>query len=141
MAAKIYKGKNVRLSVNGKTIFHSTACTLGLTTTLEELATKDTNGTISTPGSYAWTVGLNTLVADKDSTNVNQTDFMSVLDLQLAGAEVDISFATDVAGDFFLSGKAYIESCNISAEVGNTTTGDFSFKGNGNLTKAVVVVE
>lgn len=138
MAAKIYKGKNVRLSIGGKTVFHSTSCTLGLTTTLEEIATKDTNGTISTPGSYAWTLGLNSLVADKDVSNTEQTDFMSVLDLQLAGTEVDIEFTTDVEGDFLLSGKAYIESCNITAEVGNSVSGDFSFKGNGNLTKSVV---
>jgi hypothetical protein len=138
MASKIYKGKNVRLSFNGKTLFHTTSCTLGITTTLEELATKDTNGTISTPGSYAWTLGTNSLVADKDSANTAQTDFMGVLGLQLAGAELDVEFTTNSAGDFILSGKAYIESCNITAEVGNTVTGDFSLKGNGNLTKSTV---
>jgi hypothetical protein len=139
MSEKIYRGKNVRIAVNGKAIFHATSCSLGLTTTLEEIATKDTNGTISTPGSYAWTLGTSSLVADKDTANVAQTDFMGVLGLQLAGTEVDIEFTSNEIGDFILSGKAFIESCNITSEIGNTVTGDFSFKGNGDLQLAVIV--
>lgn len=136
-AGQIYKGKNVRFSFEGKTLFHATTCSVSVSTTLESIATKDTNGTISIPGNYEWTLSTSALVADKP-TSSTQTDFMDLLELQLAGTEIDVEFTTGTTGDFILSGKAYIESSSINAETGNSVSGDFSFKGNGDLTKSVV---
>lgn len=136
-AGQIYKGKNVRFSFDGKTLFHATSCAVSTTTTLEGIATKDTDGTVSTPSNYEWSITTNALVADKALAS-SQTDFMELLDLQLAGQAIQVEMTTGVAGDFLLSGEVYIESSNITAEVGNSVSGDFSFKGNGNLTKSVV---
>lgn len=137
-AGQIYKGKNVRFRFNGKTLYHATSCGLSITTTLEGIATKDTDGTVSTPSNYEWSITTNALVADKPAASTTQVDFMDIISLQLAGTEIDIEFTTEVTGDFVLSGKVYVENGNITAEVGNSVSGDFSFKGNGNLTKALV---
>ena len=137
-AGQIYKGKNVRLSYNGKTLYHATSCKLSISTKLEELATKDTNGTVSTPSNYAWNISAEALVANKPAAST-QSDFMDIVSLQLAGTEIDVTFTDGATGNFILSGKVYVESSDITAEVGNSVTGSFSFKGNGNLTKALAV--
>lgn len=136
-AGQIYKGKNLRFSFEDKTLFHATTCSLSVSTTLESIATKDTSGTLSVPGNYEWSLSTSALVADKP-TSSTQTDFMDLLALQLAGTEIDVEFTTGESGDFVLSGKVYIESSSITAETGNSVSGDFSFKGNGDLTKSIV---
>jgi hypothetical protein len=135
---QIYKGKNVRFSFNGNTLYHATSCKLSVSTALEEIATKDTDGTVSTPSNYAWSISTEALVADKPASS-SQSDFMDIISLQLAGTEIDIEFTTGTAGDFILSGKVYTESSDITAEVGNSVTGSFSFKGNGNLSKTIAI--
>lgn len=137
-AGQIYKGKNVRFSFNGKTLYHATSCSMSISTTLESIATKDTNGTVSVPSNYEWSITTNALVADKPASPVTHSDFMDIVSLQLAGTEIDVEFTTGETGDFLLSGKVYVESSSINAEVGSSVNGDFSFKGNGDLTKSVV---
>lgn len=135
---KHYKGKNVRFSFDGKTLFHATSCSVSVSTNIDSIATKDTNGSMNTPGNYEWSLTTSALVADKPA-GTTQTDFMELLTLQLAGTEIEVEFTTGTEGDFILSGKVYIESTSISAETEGSVSGDFSFKGNGDLTKAVVV--
>lgn len=137
-AGQIYKGKNVRFSFDGKVLYHATSCSLSISTTLESIATKDTNGTVSVPSNYEWTISTSALVADKQTASTTHTDFMDILALQLNAVEIDVEFTTGEAGDFLLSGKVYVESCNITAEMGTSVNGDFSFKGNGDLTKGTV---
>jgi|SRR5690554_744969 len=136
-AGQIYKGKNLRFSFEDKTLFHATTCSLSVSTTLESIATKDTSGTLSVPGNYEWSLSTSALVADKP-TSSTQADFMDLLALQLAGTEIDVEFTPGESRDFVLSGKVYIESSSITAETGNSVSGDFSFKGNGDLTKSIV---
>lgn len=137
-AGQIYKGKNMRLSYNGKTLYHATSCKWSISTKLEEIATKDTNGTVSTPSNYAWNASAEALVANKPAAST-QLDFMDIVSLQLAGTEIDVTFSDGATGNFILSGKVYVESSDITAEVGNSVTGSFSFKGNGNLTKTLAL--
>jgi hypothetical protein len=137
-AGQIYKGKNVRFSFNGKSLYHATSCKLSISTKLEEIATKDTDGTVSTPSNYAWSISTEALVADKPIAST-QSDFMDIVDLQLAGTEIDIEFTDSATGSFILAGKVFVESSDINAEVGNSLTGSFSFKGNGNLVKTLAV--
>lgn len=138
-AGQIYKGKNVRFKFADKTLYHATSCTLAISSTLEEIATKDTNGTVSTPGNYSWTISTNALVADKPALSATQSDFMDIVALQLAGTLIEVEFTDGATGSFVLSGSVYVESANITAEVGQSVTGDFSFKGTGDLVKSVVV--
>lgn len=137
MASTIYKGKNLRFSFDGKTLYHATSCKLSLSTKLEAIATKDTNGTVSTPSNYEWSLNTDALVANKPVGSTTQSDFMDIVGLQLAGTEIQVEFSTGVVGDFVLSGSVYIESCDITAETGNSVTGSFAFKGNGDLIKTI----
>lgn len=137
-AGQIYNGTNVRLSYEGKTLYHTTSCKLQISSTLEEIATKDTAGKVSTPGNYAWTISAEALVADKPTGSTTQLGAMDIVDLQLAKTELDIEFTSDVAGDWKYSGKVYVESADIDATVDQSMTGSFAFKGNGDLTKTTV---
>lgn len=138
MASTIYQGKNLRFKFDGKTLFHATSCSLDISTSLEEIATKDTDGSVSTPGNYAWSLSTDALVANLPAGNTTGVAFATLLDTQLAGTEIDVDFTTDETGDFVYSGKVYIENTSIQAEVGSSAKGSFSFKGNGNLTKTIV---
>lgn len=137
MASTIYKGKNLRFSFDGKTLYHATSCKLSLSTKLEAIATKDTDGTVSTPSNYEWSLSADALVANE--TGATQHDFMDIVDLQLAGALIAVEFTTGEVGDFILAGSVYVESSDITAEVGNSVTGSFSFKGSGDLVKTIGV--
>lgn len=136
-AGQIYKGKNVRFSFEGKTLFHATSCKLSISTNLEDIATKDTDGTVSVPSNYSWNISTDSLVADKP-TSSTQSDFMDIVDYQLAGTEIDIEFTDGETGSFKYAGKVYVESSDLTADVGSSMTGSASFKGNGNLTKSIV---
>lgn len=136
-AGQIYKGKNVRFKFNDKTLFHATSCKLSISTTIEDIATKDTDGSLGIPGNYSWTISTDSLVADKPTAST-QADFMDIVDFQLAGTEIDIEFTDDATGSFMYAGKVYVESSDLTADVGSSMTGSASFKGNGNLTKSIV---
>jgi len=137
-AGQIYNGTNVRLSYEGKTLYHTTACKLQISTKLEEIATKDTAGSVVTPGNYAWSVTAEALVADKPSGSTTQVGAMDIVDFQLAKTELDIEFTSGVTGDWKYAGSVFVESADIDATVDQSMTGSFSFKGNGDLTKTTV---
>lgn len=132
-----YKGKNLRIKVDGNTIFHSMECSFNSSIALEEIATKDTDGSLVVSGNYTWGVATNMLVADKAGAS-SQEDFASMLNKHKAGTEVDIEFTTGVAGDLIITGVAYIESVNFTAPTSGFATGDASFKGSGDYTVGVV---
>ena len=134
-AGQIYNGTNVRLSYDNKVLFHTTSCKLQISTKLEEIATKDTAGSVVTPGNYAWTVSAESLVADKPAGSTTQVGAMDIVDLQLAKTPIDIQFTSSETGDWVYYGQVYVESADISAQVDQSMTGSFSFKGNGDLTK------
>jgi hypothetical protein len=137
-AGQIYNGSNVRLSYNGKTLYHTTACKLQLSTKLEEIATKDTNGSVVTPGNYSWNVSAEALVADIPSGSTSQVGAMGIVDHLLNGTELDIEFTSGEVGDWKYSGSVFVESADIDATVDQSMTGSFSFKGNGDLTKTIL---
>ena len=136
-AGQAYKGKNLRISVDGSTIFHATECSFTSSMQLEEIATKDTNGNIVVDGNYSWGVSTNMLVADKAVAST-QDDFVGLLNKFKAGATVAIEFTTGETGDLIISGDAKIESVNFSAPTSGFATGDASFKGTGDFEVATV---
>lgn len=137
-AGQIYKGKNVRISLEGKTLWHGTEASITISTNMEAIATKDTNGTVNSPSNYEWSASLSGLVADKAAENLTQHGFKDILAFQLANTELDFEFTTDDVGDFVLSGKVYINNAEMTAAVEGSMTGSFQFTGNGDLTLAVV---
>lgn len=135
----MFQGKKVRISLAGKVIYHATECTINIDSQTESIATKDTDGNISLPDGYSWTASTNALVAVVSSGSAaTHTGAIDVVALQLAQSEVDFEFTTGETGDFVFSGKAYVTSSSITATVGSTVKGSFTFTGNGNLTKSVV---
>ncbi|BFM41659.1 hypothetical protein CFS9_03000 [Flavobacterium sp. CFS9] len=139
MASEIYNGKLLRLKFNNKKFLHATSCKLDFNTKLEEIATKDTNGTISIPSNYTWTGSTESLLANKATGDTTHVTFDEILALQLAGTPIDIDFTTDVTGDFIYSGKVLIEGASITATVGESAKVSISFKGNGDLERDTVV--
>jgi len=137
MAGEPVKGKNLRLSFDGKTLYHATSCSMSISTNFATLASKDTEGEMSLPDNYTWNVSTSAIVANKP-VGSTQADFMDIVDLHLDQVEVDIEFTTAITGDKVIKGKAFVESSAINAEVGNYASGDFSFKGNGNLTREII---
>jgi hypothetical protein len=133
MADKIIKGKNVRLILDGKKIFHATECSIDMTFNLESIATKDTAGKISIPSDYEWTASLNALVAEKDPVSLTHHSFIDVVQKALAMEECTFQYTTDEEGEFLFTGKVFINQANITASTESSATGTFSFTGNGNL--------
>lgn len=136
-AGQIYKGHNVRISYNGKTLYHTTSCKWSSSRDFEEIATKDTEGKVSVPGNYGWEMNTDALVADKPELSTD-SDFMDILDLYIAGTEIDVSFSGSVVGEWVISGKAYVSNADVTADDGSVVKGTFAFKGNGDINKGVV---
>lgn len=134
MARKIYKGKNLRIFVDGKALLHSTECGFSTTTNFESIATKDTNGNVQTPGNYEWSVTANTLFVDKDVSDADKFDTLELLQKYLAQETVTIQFMTNIGQEVVLSGEAYMSGSNFSAPTEGSATGDFTFQGNGDFT-------
>lgn len=136
-AGQAYKGKNLRIRVDGDTIFHATECSFNSSIALEEIATKDTQGSLVVSGNYTWGLSTNMLAAQRAALST-QEDFVTLLNKHKAGTEIAVEFTTDVAGDVVISGAAFIESISISAPTAGFATAECSMKGSGDYTVAVV---
>jgi predicted secreted protein len=134
MPDKIYQGKNIRLTLAGKKVFHATDCGISATLNLEALASKDTDGDLQSPGSLSWSMSLSALVAEKDPVSLTHHSFKDVVRTFLNKVPVDIQYTTAETGDWVFSGSAYITQFDISAQTAGAATGSFSFTGNGDLT-------
>jgi hypothetical protein len=137
MAGNTYAGKNLRIRVGGKTIFHATECTFTTSRNMESIASKDTNGEQVTPGNYNWGVSTNFLVANIPTASTTQIGTKEILDTYQAGTEVEVQFSTEIVGDVIITGQSFIESINMSAPTNGVATGDASFKGNGDFETTV----
>lgn len=137
MAGNTYAGKNLRIRVDGKTIFHATECTFTTSRNMESIASKDTNGEQVTPGNYTWGVSTNFLVANIPTASTTQVGTKEVLDIYQNGSEVEVQFSTNIVGDVIITGQSFIEGMNMSAGTNGVATGDCSFKGNGDFVTTV----
>jgi len=139
MAGNTYAGKNLRIRVDGKTIFHATECSFTTSRNMDGIASKDTNGEQVSPGTLTWGVSTNYLVANKPDASTTQIGLKEILDTYVAGAQVQVQFTTSVAGDVIITGDTFIEGINLTAGVNGVATGDASFKGNGDFVTTLAV--
>lgn len=139
MASEIYKGKLLRFKFDDKKFLHATSCKLDFSTKLEEIATKDTDGTVSIPGNYTWSGSTEALLANLPVGDTTHVTFDDILGKKLSGAEIDVEFTTDVTGDIIYTGKAYIENASMTADTEGAAKVSVSFKGNGNVNRDTVV--
>lgn len=138
-AGQFYKGKNLRIRVEGSTVFHATTCNLTITKEIESLSTKDTNGKIVIPGDYEGSLSTDCLVADKETAAVDVVDWTDLMQFLLDGTKLTWDFSTGVVGDKIISGAMYINESNVTAENGTTSTGSFSFTTDGDITITTVM--
>jgi hypothetical protein len=139
MAGNTYAGKNLRIKVDGKTIFHATECSFTTSRNMESIASKDTNGEQVTPGNYTWGVSTNYLVANKPDASTTQIGMKEILDTYQAGTEVEVQFTTNIVGDVIVTGQTFIEGLNMTAGTNGVATGDASFKGTGDFITTLAV--
>lgn len=136
-AGQTYKGKNLRIFIDDETIFHSTECSFATSRNFDGVASKDTNGTIQSPGNYEWSISGNQLISDVAALST-QEDTASLLAKFQNADEVQVKFTTNIVGDIIISGSMFIQSFNMSAPTNGIATGDFSLVGNGDFIPSVV---
>lgn len=137
--ADIYNGKFLRFKFKNKKLIHATNCKLTVASKLEEIATKDTDGTVSIPSGYSFTGSTEALLSKLPTGDITHCTGDDLLQAQLAGEEIDVEFTTDVTGDFIYTGKAYINNYDLGAEVNSSVKVTIAFTGNGNLNRETVV--
>ena len=136
-AGDIIKGKDLRITLIDGTQYHATECSIQSTRNFDEVATKDTNGNITTPDTYSWSISASGLVANKPAASP-QKDIHDLWTQHLAANLVAVEFATETAGDIKLAGQAYVESVEMTAATEGRATYSATFKGDGDLTQSVV---
>ncbi|MDM1397114.1 hypothetical protein HX049_07990 [Myroides odoratimimus] len=134
---KIYQGRNVRLRLGGKTIFHATSAKISVNADLEEIATKDTKGKQNVFSGYSWSISAESLVADKPEQST-QLDADDMLEYLTNGQEIKVDFTTAEVGDFIWSGSALISQWDVDASVSGAVKGSFGFAGQGDLERGKV---
>lgn len=131
-----YEGTTMRLTLGTKQIFHEVDADLNFSIDFKEIASKDTNGKISTPGSYSWSISCNMSLLDNDGTT--KEDLFTLATKALAKGLHAITFSTNVTGDVIFSGNAYIEGFTTAAVNEEKSTASFTLRGDGDLTVAEV---
>ena len=132
-AGTFYKGKEVRLRLGDKTLYHATTCQLTVSSKTQEIATKDTNGDLVTPDGYTSTLSMDSLWADKPNGTTTQLDPADLLQNQLDETLLTFELRTDVDGDKVISGSCYVTNTDLGAEVGNMATAAFQFTVSGDI--------
>ena len=133
----LLQGTTMRIKKGTKTLFHETDASLSSTIDFKEVASKDTDGKLVTPGTQSWSLTANALVAN--DAGALQADLAELYNDHKNKILVTIEFSTQVSGDIIFSGSAYVETFNVQATNEEEVTGDFSFKGNGALAIGTVV--
>lgn len=137
-SGQIYKGKNLRILVGGLPVYHATSCSLSVTSSTDEVETKDTTGTIVTPGNTSYTLSTDALVAEGPS-GATHVDTFQLLQHQINQDELTFQFTDSVVGNKVLSGSIFVVGIDLTSDVGSNATGSHSFTGNGDLLIDTVV--
>jgi len=137
-AGQFYRGKNLRFTLDGDTLFHATSCSLSIASDVDEIATKDTNGKVFIPGSYSGTLSMENLLADIEGGATNVIDQAALLGYQLNNTLVTWEFTTGVTGDIVISGSCYMTQSDLNAEEAGIASGSFSFQTTGDIVVGTV---
>lgn len=130
------EGVNMRITVGGKEIMHEISADLSAQTDFKEVATKDTNGKLVSPGAQTWGIAIEAML-DYDGTT--QEDAYTMSEAWNAKTLVSVTLTTGTSGDAIYSGSAYIADFSTSAKNEEYVSYSFNFKGSGDLTIAKVV--
>lgn len=145
-----YKGKNLQVLLNGKSIALATSHSLDITINTADTTTKDSDGKFlqNETTTIQWSLQSENLC----SFGTDGSDTQTVLDLALVGTPVTVVFGlvtpldavvptggftvNSTASDkFAYTGSAIITSISVSANNGEKATYSVTFTGTGALTK------
>lgn len=126
-----YEGSKMRIKIGTENVFHETDATLNWSREFKEIASKDTDGKQSSPGSKSWSLSSSAYAINTPDT---QNDLKSIADAANAATLVEVQFTDGVSGNLVFSGQAYIENFSVKSPNDETVSFDYSLKGNGDLT-------
>jgi TP901-1 family phage major tail protein len=115
--------------VGGTLISHSTDNSITVSHSPRSATTKDSGGwTDNLEGLREWSGSGEAMLAE-DAT-YGHDDLMGLV---VNRTEVTLRFSTEVSGDKYYQGQAYIDSLEISSAPEESVTFSYSFTGNGEL--------
>lgn len=136
---KVISG-DLRVTLDGKTFYHSTSCSLSLSRELKERATKDTTGTERAKGTKSWSMSADGLgVYNGDGSD--SLDLFGLFDAYDDDTDTPISveFVPD-EGDaaFKFAGEGILDSLEGTFGNDEDATASISISGSGALTKVTL---
>lgn len=128
------KANNLLMYVDDNAVLCTKSASISSSLAFIDATCKDNDGAEqSLPAGLSWSGALDGIYA-MDAT-YGADDLWA---LHLAKTRIAIKFSTEVTGDTFFSGNAYIESINMNGNVNDVAQWDISLKGDGIITKGTV---
>lgn len=136
----VFNGTNLVILIGTEVVAHAKNCSLSVKENLPDASTKDSGGWAEEIGGQrSWSLKADGL-ATVEPTNPNYSvgDLFTALNNRVA---VTVKFTTyvggsQVAGDLYWSGSAFVESLDVTADMEAPVTYSASFTGTGVLTQA-----
>ncbi len=130
----IINGKLVRLYDGSDTIGQSTSCSLDLSVQMRSISHKDSGGfQENLPGEISGTLSVENFYSDDASHGAKELTAKI-----LAGTAITWKMSTEVSGDTFWSGSAYINSGSLSFPNEDNSTASFTLTCTGTITQGTV---
>jgi hypothetical protein len=136
---KVISG-NLRMTLDDKTVFHSTECSLTVTREIRERSTKDTDGIERAKGQKSFSGSASSLAVYKGDGEGTH-DFGALFDLYDDDDDVAIPIEfVPSEGDatFMFKGECIIESLELNLAVEEDGTASISFSGSKTLKKVAL---
>jgi predicted secreted protein len=130
----VNNGTLVTVYVSGTKILCSTSATLNVEVGTRDASCKDSAGwTDNLPATKSWSIDAEALFKEDASYG-----FSELFALQIARTQVSVKYTSNVSGDEYFHGNAYITSLSRTAPLEDNETYSCTFVGTGALTKATL---
>ena len=141
MAGEKVMSGNARWSLDGKTVFHATECTLSLTRATKERSTKDTDGRELAKGIKSFSLSSSHLVV-YGSDGIASNDFAALTDIFNDDTDTRIAVVftpSETDKEYTLEGEGIMTSLEGNFVNEEDGTSSLTIEG-GSMTKVEVVV-
>ena len=127
-------GDDLLIYADGVAVGHSLDATLNVTQDIPDSTTKDSNKwTEHIRGNKSWEVSGSALVVPSSTMNAEQ-----IIDFIINSSNVTIRYSNSNTGDVEYRGAVSVVSASLNAPQNAVVGFDFSFTGNGALTKVTI---
>ena len=129
----IINGTLLRFYIGGTAVGHATSCSLQVSRTMRTILTKDSAGSYEqvAPGQLKAT-GNGQGLFSYDTANYGVDDLFTAIN---AGTALTVRFTTDVTGDKYWEGTAYLTNLGFDAAVEENSGYSFDMEFNGAITQ------